>query len=144
MIDLSNRVLNELLHFVAGEALGADMTREVYAHPQNPDWVIKIENKVATFQNVKEWEFWKEYNRHATIAKWLAPCHFISESGSFLIQSRTRPLVAKELPKRLPTFLTDHKPENFGMLNGRVVCHDYGFTFLSAETKLRNWRAYDK
>lgn len=41
----------------------------------------------------------------------------------------------------MPVFLTDFKPENFGLLNGRVVCHDYGNHLLherGMSTAMRN------
>jgi hypothetical protein len=39
---------------------------------------------------------------------------------------RTRPL--EKAPTHLPNFMTDLKPENFGRLGNRIVCHDYGLS----------------
>ena len=45
-----------------------------------------------------------------------------------MLQKKTEPLRAEEIPGRVPKFLADLKPSNFGWLNDRVVCHDYGLT----------------
>lgn len=99
----------------------------VFEYALNPDWVVKVSESSRDFQNVMEWETWR-YAVGRPAEKWLAPCHHISFSGSILIQSRTTPL--KKLPKRLPDFFTDLKAENFGLLDGRVVAHDYGLSRL--------------
>jgi len=67
-------------------------------------------------------------------ARWFAPCRRISPCGIVLIQERTRPLPHGELPKELPDFFTDLKPENFGLIDGQVVCHDYALHLASS-----NW-----
>lgn len=36
----------------------------------------------------------------------------------------------EQLPTRLPRFLTDFKPSNFGLFKGAIVCHDYGMNLL--------------
>ena len=127
MVDLSPSVQREFQALFLGDRIGGGIGREVYAYALNPDWVVKVCDKSGDFQNVMEWETWR-YAVGRPAEKWLAPCHHISFSGSILIQSRTTPV--KKLPKRLPDFFTDLKAENFGMLDGRIVAHDYGLSRL--------------
>lgn len=120
-------VQSEMEDLFLGKKIGEGIGRKVYEYALNPEWVVKITESSRDFQNVMEWETWR-YAVGRRAEKWLAPCHHISFSGSVLIQSRTTPL--KKLPARLPDFFTDLKAENFGMLDGRVVAHDYGFSRL--------------
>lgn len=138
--DMSKDVLNELAQFVLGKRLGSGMSREVFTHPFDETKVIKVENSAGNFQNVAEWQTWQTYNFCPDVARWLAPCHAISHSGTFLIMDRARDLLPKEIPEKLPDFLTDHKPENYGILNGKVVCRDYGYITTNVKTTLRKWR----
>jgi len=135
--QMSQKTLAEFADFMTGKHLGGGMSRQVYAHPTDKTKVIKIEDSVGHFQNALEWEFWNHWSWCKDVAKWLAPCHSISACGTFLIMERTEPL--RKAPEKLPQFLTDHKPENYGLLKGRVVCHDYGRLIFSAETKLKKW-----
>ena len=43
-----------------------------------------------------------------------------------VIQSRTFPMRPNERPNVVPKWLTDIKDDNWGLLNGKPVCHDYG------------------
>lgn len=108
-----------------GEEIGRGMSREVYAHALDPDLVLKIENEAGQFQNVFEWETWLRV-RDTEHAKWFVPCEEISPSGCILIQRRTHPIRLDELPEKVPAFMTDLKPSNWGLLDGQPVCHDYG------------------
>ena len=56
--------------------------------------------------------------------------------------SKADNLRTNELPKRVQKFLLDHKPDNFGMLDGNVVCRDYGLLGLTPDTSSDKWRAY--
>jgi hypothetical protein len=114
----------ELEGMLCGDIINTGSSRRVYQCNLNRDWVVKREI-ANTRQNVIEYEIWEFAETQD--GKWLAPCHFMSANGLFLIQSKTTPLRAEERPKRLPAFLTcDLKLENFGWLDGRIVCHDYG------------------
>lgn len=141
MIDtLSQRMLQEFMYMMTGEVLGQGMSRRVYAHPHDPTKVIKMENKAGSFGNIQEWHIWDEFKAVASVAKWLAPCHHISDCGAFLIMERTQPLTIKKIPEKIPKFLTDHKRENFGMIDNRIVCHDYGFIIKTLDDKLVKWK----
>lgn len=143
MRNWSERVLNEFAYFMIGEEIGSGMSRKVFIHPHDSTKVIKVENSTVHFQNVREWEFWSQNKFNDKIAKWLAPCYYISDSGTFLIMERTTPLRKNETPEMLPSFLTDLKRANFGMIGKRVVCHDYGTLFFNPSMKLRKARFND-
>ena len=51
-------------------------------------------------------------------------------SGHFLVQARTTRPTHYDWPEKVPAYLTDLKKANFGMLNGRLVCHDYGLHMM--------------
>jgi hypothetical protein len=129
--EYSTLVLREIVHLFCGDLLGRGQDRDVYAHAQDPKKVIKIERSAGSFQNVIEWETWKQLS-HTPYKKYLAPCHAISSCGVVLIQTRVTPLPPAGDPAltglRLPDFLVDFKRSNYGMLHGQVVANDYGLT----------------
>lgn len=64
-------------------------------------------------------------------------------NGRILLQHKASPIVDRSaLPEQVPAFLSDLKPENFGMLDGRLVCLDYAMTIPNPSTKLKkvDWR----
>jgi hypothetical protein len=95
--------------------------------------VVKIESGSRSFQNVEEWLAWT-WVKGTAMAKWFAPCISVSAAGSILIQQRVTPMRKGERPGKLPAFLCDLKPENFGMYQGRIVCCDYGTVLSSIRT----------
>jgi len=127
---------------LTGGWLGAGIHRTVYTCPLRDDLVIKVETvndgAQRNFANVREWEFWNEHQDCEKIARWLAPCIMISYDGRLLAQKRVAPLAYDEkMPDKLPAFLTDLKRSNFGKLNGKLVCTDYGFTIPSPSVRLK-------
>lgn len=126
--DLSERMLSEFTQMFLGKRLGNGIDREVYVFELDHTRVVKIENTTSDrFQNVREWLTWQGAKEAKNLARWLAPCYHISDSGSFLIMERTTPVTRRDVPKRVPKFLGDLKYTNWGRLaDGRVVCHDYG------------------
>jgi hypothetical protein len=133
-----------------GGKLGEGVYRTVYA--LGPEEVVKFESNAGNFCNIKEWELWRQIKDCKRQARWFAPCIHISPSGQALVQVRTEVLtkrfqVERILPKKVPSFLWDLKPENWGVLKGKVVCHDYGnFNFTATDPwRLRKaeWRLND-
>lgn len=120
-----NTLVRDLFDITAGEWIGRGAGREVWTFAPDPAYVIKFETATKSFQNVAEWSTW-DWVRATPFEKWFAPCKSISACGTILIQRRVEPIRDAERPKRLPAFLCDLKRENFGMLDGRVVCADYG------------------
>lgn len=115
----------EFFRTLIGKQIGRGMSRTVYAFKLNPDLVVKVEEDTESFQNVREWEYWNEM-KDSPVAKWLAPCLYISPCGSVLIQSRVLSLDRSKYPKKIPHFFTDTKYNNFGLYKGKFVCMDYG------------------
>ena len=115
-----------------GKYLGQGIGREVYECAVRDDLVIKTELGARSFQNAAEWEFWKvvEYSDHS---KWFAPCVSISPAGVVLLQRRVEPMRREEGPAKIPAFFSDIKLENWGLLNGKPVCCDYGFMMISTK-----------
>jgi len=117
----------EAFNMMCGRLLGEGISRKVFVFKPSPTtMVVKVEDDESTyFQNVTEYEIWTAINDRP-IAKWFAPCYNISPNGRVMLMGRTEPLPADRRPERLPAFFSDYKQENFGLYEGRVVCHDYG------------------
>jgi hypothetical protein len=134
----------EAFHLITGAELGRGQSRTTYVYAVTPEYVVKVETDAGDFQNVLEWEMWQTV-KDTEHARWFAPCVLISGNGSILIMRRTEPVPVCLLPKSLPDFLCDFKPDNYGLLNGKVVCHDYGKHLglergLSKRMQKVNWR----
>lgn len=127
--DLGVSSLVDCARMVCGGEIGRGTERVVYDCRFDAGLVIKVSKfDGGMYQNTVEWLTWKrlEGSPHA---KWFAPCFFISPGGEWLAMRKVAPLDPLALPRvALPAFLYDHKPENFGTLDGRVVACDYGLT----------------
>lgn len=128
MTTLTDIQSEDLLNFLCGEKLGAGQYRTVFAHQFDDGKVIKMDN-MGNFSNVREYRLWEEL-RDTPLAKWLAPCYGLSGYGVWLLQARTEPLQRAQLPKKIPALFCDLKLSNWGMFEGRPVCHDYGNSLL--------------
>lgn len=136
-------VCRDLIKVLVGKRIDGGQFREVFEYGPNPKkWVIKIATHELS-SNVVEAKVWYEaqgLNSDLQIVKdWLAPVKFISPDSRVLVMRRTQPIEMKDLPKKLPSFVNwDVKPENFGMLDGRLVCHDYGcfYQWIDFDTKM--------
>jgi hypothetical protein len=116
-------ILRDLMNAACGVRLGRGIGRDVFVYDLNPRFVIKVER--SGFQNVVEWEVWKAV-KGTPFEKWFAPVRHISGLGTVLLMDRTLPASRSRYPKRMPVFLGDYKFSNYGLLNGRIVAHDYG------------------
>ncbi len=133
--DLPRTVQCEFNDLMLGEKLGQGEFREVYEFRPDPSLVVKLElTDTKRFSNVHEWVIWNEVEDNPKLAKWFAPCKWISHSGSVLIQKRTEPI--RRLPTMVPNLMADAKVENWGPYNGKPVMHDYGnHSFFEQATK---------
>lgn len=129
----------DAFNFLLGDYLGSGGSRDVYVYSLDKTKVIKIErSNDRQFANIFEHEFWLDNMFDESVYKWLAPCISISAGGRILIQERVSPLpLDYKFPKKLPTFLTDFKRSNFGLLKGKLVCIDYALTINHPKTKLK-------
>lgn len=133
----------DCFNMLCGEKLGEGIHRQVFACKLRPELVVKIEQQeMRYFANVIENKFWGDHQNVKEIARWLAPCEFLSPDGRLSLMRRTDPVPSNfKLPDKLPGFLTDLKRSNFGLLDGRLVCVDYAFTISNPSMRLRkaNW-----
>lgn len=128
----------DLVDCLLGEQLGAGVYRSVFVFNINPEKVIKVE-PLNTQCNVQEYLAWNQI-QHLTgplewVKDWFAPVHWISPNGRVLCMARTDPYSTKKKPAEIPKFLWDVKEENFGWLNGKYVCHDYGSIYAFMDFK---------
>ena len=130
-------VYREAFNILCGEKIGRGISRTVFECKLMPDMVVKVESEdYRTFQNVLEQRFWDYHKDAKHIAKWLAPCHFLSPDGRVLIQSRVSPLREGEFPEKLPAFFTDTKRNHFGKFGKQIVCCDYALTVYNPSMKM--------
>lgn len=120
----------DAFNFLCHDVLGQGIHRKVFSCRFRDDVVVKVEdngdNPMRSFANVREMDFWTYWRDHEPVAKWLAPCEYLSPDGRLMLQKRVDPTPSDfPLPEKLPAFLTDHKKSNFGIYEGRLVCVDY-------------------
>lgn len=144
--DYGKRVTDCVLQTFVGARIGKGAFRRVYTLIHDEKSVLKVEDRGCSFCNVNEWKVWKAVV-DTPIEHWFAPCSYIDAWGTCLIQARTVPFDSEESFKqaveavggRLPAFFDDIHFGNFGMLDGRLVCHDYGFTLFLEEAVKMSW-----
>lgn len=130
---MNDEVSDDLLHreafeLLCGELIASGMSRSVYVFRLDTEYVVKVEDRnTQTFQNVSEWQAWQAV-KDTPYRRWFAPIAQISGNGRILIMKRTKP--ATKFPERMPAFLGDFWKQNYGTLDGRLVCHDYGVHYL--------------
>jgi len=116
----------EAFNLLCNDRIGGGIARQVWNSLLLPNSVVKVEENGGSFQNVMEWETWKRV-KGTPAEKWFAPCEWISPNGSILIMAKT--MQPHEYPEQMPIFLCDFKRTNYGVYDGRLVCHDYGLNF---------------
>jgi hypothetical protein len=135
------------LNLWVDKQIGSGAFRRVYSLG-NPEMVLKIEYSGKEFCNVLEAKVWWAV-KDTPLEEWFAPVIDIDTMGVALLQSRTKPFdseeefkaqIAKTHGGALPAFFDDVHFGNFGMLDGKVVCHDYGFTHFLDEAVKLNWQ----
>jgi len=138
------KFFEEFTGLLVGDYISEGSKRLVHAFRDLP-YVVKIcENEPS--QNWREWLTWVD-SKGTPIREWLAPCLRISASGRVLIQALTVPPHNFPLPGKVPAALSDLKVENFGLYEGRLVCHDYGSTEVTTvgmnSKKMKDARWWD-
>lgn len=148
--DHNKTITDCILRTFVGARIGKGAFRKVYPILHDETKVLKVEDRGASFCNITEWHVWKEV-KETPIEHWFAPCHDIDVMGICLIQSKTVPFESdkafkKEVEKiggKLPAFFDDIHFGNFGMLDGRLVCHDYGFNHFIREAVKMSWKSLE-
>lgn len=135
LYNYSAPIKNSIISLFVGEMIGSGASREVYEVLHNPALVMKVEDRARSFNNQTEWLIWQDI-KEWPISDWFAPCVDIDSYGSVLIQKRTQPFNSEQEFKAaltktrggvIPKVFDDIHYGNFGMLNGVVCCHDYGY-----------------
>lgn len=129
----------DAFNLLCGDKIGGGAHRTVFACRLLPNMVVKVEDEHwRYFANMKEMTFWCDHRHYRKVGDWLAPCEFMSPDGRILLQRRIDPLpLSYEMPEKMPAFLTDFKRENFGLMDGRLVCMDYGMTISNPSIRLK-------
>lgn len=131
-------IFEEAYNLICGDLLGEGISRKVYDCRIIPDAVVKVEKSNYSFTNIREYEAWGVVGNHKVLGKMFAPVLHISPDGKMLIMGKTTQ--AYSFPDKLPVCMQDTKSANYGMYNGRFVCHDYGVNGLmefGLSTRLR-------
>jgi hypothetical protein len=126
-----------------GKFINSGMWRDVYEHPDNPAWVIKVINprreeqqtllKAGYNPNRNEWGMWQRFKDTAP-ADHLCPCVSISNDGRYLVMVKADEVDTEQsdtLPPAVTALLDDgdlNMSGNWGLLDGRPVLIDYGNT----------------
>lgn len=137
---MTRRAFEDAFNLLCGDKIGSGISRDVFECRIRPDLVVKVETNEnwRTFSNAYEMKFWCDNQYAPKIAKWLAPCEYMSPDGRIMLQKRVRSAHPNDsLPAMIPAFLTDIKRENFGWLGTQLVCVDYATTIDSINTRLR-------
>lgn len=115
-----------------GEMIGQGQHRGVYVHGTDASLVVKVPILRATHRtrgNRREWRVWQRI-RGTEWEPYFAPC--VSFDGYYLIQVRCELLLEPGRHRVPMPCRDDPKHQNFGILDGRIVCLDYA----NAELKL--------
>lgn len=137
-------IYEDAFNLLCGKLLGEGIHRKVFECRLLPRMVVKVEycTDWRYFSNVHEMKFWNDAS--PAVAAWLAPCQYLSPDGRILIQRRADPIPqGYELPLLIPSFLSDIKRENFGLVGDRLVCLDYPMTITTPSLRLKkaNWES---
>ena len=133
----------ELFKLLVDKKIGTGVYRTVYSLKFSDTKVIKVANdEQGEVENAREavlWEDLKQY--YPKISKWFAQVYMYSNTGKYLIQEKVIFPDKKKYPKKLPSFFSDTKYSNFGLLNGRWVCVDFGCFNIRHSDRLKkvNW-----
>lgn len=145
ILDDDQEVWLDAFNLFVGEQIGVGMTRRVFVLRSDPTVVVKIEKGPRQhFQNIMEWHIWSRV-AGTSLEKWFAPVIRMSSEGRVLLMKRTEPARRADLPERVPAWMTDLKMANFGVLNGKLVLHDYAKTMfiergMTKATVKADWR----
>jgi len=134
--------IEKQLDISIGKLLGCGISRRVY-EIKDQDLVLKIEDPDSKdWQNIIEYKVSRELQYWKSTDKYIARCPWISSDGILLIQKKCRDLTREEekqlRKKKFPSFLTDFKPSNFGILNGEIVSRDYGSSIITSDMVMRD------
>lgn len=143
-MGMNDEVYRDGFNLLCGREVGRGMTRTVFECNVDKSLVVKVESaEVRThFQNMVEWLAWCRV-AGTDVERWFAPVVEMSPDGRLVLMKRVDPLPSRHRPTHMPAFFTDFKPNNFGVLDGRVVCCDYGSHLLHEVGMTKRMRRVD-
>jgi hypothetical protein len=125
-MSVNPNIHRDAFNLLCDELIYQGMSRAVWSSEVLADCVVKVED--LHVPNVIEWETWQRV-KDTAMAKWFAPCRWISANGTILVMERTGAAGDAQYPERC-RLSYDFKRRNYGMLGDRLVCHDYGTNML--------------
>lgn len=130
-VILHDRIVGtEFFNLVCGNLLGEGTSRFVFEYKIDKRYVVKIDCSNVSANNL-EWQIWHEIAYVEKMKRWFAPIGTMTTCGRVMLQRRCKTGIPyDEYPKKIPDFFTDLKYENWGMLDGKMVCFDYASTKL--------------
>lgn len=137
---MTQRTFEDAFNLLCGEKLGSGIHRDVFECRLRPDLVVKVEtgDEWRNFSNVKEHAFWSDHQDYEKVARWLAPCEYLSPDGRISLQRRVRIATDDDvMPDQLPGFLSDIKRCNYGWIGTQLVAVDYAWTVPAPSIRLR-------
>lgn len=132
----------DLITSMLGKKIGNGVHRHVYDYNLEKNYVIKLEVGSSS-ANITEYLLWDEIQGFkgdlAWVKEWFAPVKWISPNGKILVMEKTEEKPGKERPRKVPSFFSDLKYDNWGWIGNKFVCHDYGFInrFIKYEKRFR-------
>lgn len=147
--DLLNipAISSDFITSLCGNHIGTGCFRSVFDYNLDNKYVIKIEPQ-NTSCNLVEYMIWDEVKGLCGnldwVKNWFAPVKWISPNGRILIMKKTKDYSTKKIPDKVPAFLWDVKPDNFGWIGNKFVCHDYGqfYNMIHYPTKMQKWKKW--
>jgi len=135
----------ELLDLITNKKIGVGAYRTVYSLNDCDDYIIKVANgDDGEKENLRELLLWIEIKDcYPKLKKYFAPCLSCSDTGKYLLQKKVIFPDFKKYPKQLPSFFSDTKYQNFGLLNGKLVCIDFGCFNIRGSEKLKTVKWWD-
>lgn len=131
----------EFFNFVCGDLLGSGISRYVFEYKLDKKYIVKVEYSNYN-ANSAEHLIWGQIEYVQKVSKWFAPIKHLTCCGRVMLQRKCQTEIAyDEYPKQVPVFFTDLKYQNWGMMDGRMVCFDYAGTLLldlRTDYKLKN------
>jgi len=106
-----------------GKKIGEGAHRVVYEYLPDPEWVAKVLK--AGDGNAKEIEHFAMLKANK-LGHLVAPCRRLGKDPDVILMVRAERAEFEEGEMvKVPLFFPDFKPDNYGMLGGRLVAIDY-------------------
>lgn len=93
-------------------------------------WTLFLKGLLANIQESNTWEWWRIPNSELfERSELLCPIIWRSWGGWIVVMKRADPITNQDTRPvflQLEYFIKDHKDDNYGIINGKVVMIDYG------------------